>query len=48
MAASDASEETWDTPSFTGGIGTPGSVSVVVRVMEAVVGVSVGLGECQR
>lgn len=48
MIASDVSEETWDTPSFTGGIEVPGSVSVAVRVMEVVVWVSLGLGDCQR
>jgi hypothetical protein len=41
-------ETTWETPSFTGGIEAPGSVSVVVKVIEVVIGVSLGLGDGQR
>jgi hypothetical protein len=41
-------ETTGGTPSVTGGIGSPGSVSVVVKVTELVVGLSLGLGAGQR
>lgn len=46
--ASDAKEGTRNTSSFTGGVEAPGSVAVVVRVIEVVMGVSLGLGDGQR
>lgn len=41
-------ETTGGTPCVTGGIEVPGSVSMVIKVTDVVVGVSLGLGAGQR